>query len=51
MPGISCSLEKIFPLIFPNDKLIGMNHRSLADTEMFSKTSPEFFDHLYQGVR
>ena len=44
MPGISCSLDKIFPLIFPNDKLVGLNHRSLPDTKMLVKLSQKFFD-------
>jgi hypothetical protein len=44
MPGISCSLDKIFPLIFPNDKLVGMNHRSLPDTKMLVKLAWKFFD-------
>jgi hypothetical protein len=37
MPRISCSLDKIFLLIFPNSKLIGLNHRSLLDTQMLVK--------------
>jgi hypothetical protein len=44
MPGISCSLEKIFPLIFPNDELIGMTYRSLPDTKMLVKLAWKFFD-------
>ena len=44
MPGISCSLDKIFPLIFPNDKLVGLNHRSLPDTKMLVKLAQKFFD-------
>ena len=50
MPGISCSLEKLFPLVFPNDKLIGMNHRSLPDTEMLVKLARKFFDMCEQGA-
>ncbi|KIN04473.1 hypothetical protein OIDMADRAFT_50330 [Oidiodendron maius Zn] len=44
MPGISCALEKIFPLLFPGDKLIGMNHRSLPDTKMLVKMAHGFFN-------
>jgi hypothetical protein len=44
MPGISCSLDKIFPLIFPNSKLIGLNHRSLPDIQMLVMLAQKFFD-------
>jgi hypothetical protein len=44
MPGISCSLDKIFPFIFPNNKLIGLNHRSLPDTQILVKLAQKFFD-------
>ncbi|KAE9376185.1 hypothetical protein N431DRAFT_532482, partial [Stipitochalara longipes BDJ] len=44
MPGISCSLDKVFPLIFPSSKLIGMNHKSLPDTQMLVKLAQKFFN-------
>jgi hypothetical protein len=44
MPGICCSLDKIFPLIFPNSKLVGLTHRSLPDTQMLVMLAQKFFD-------
>ena len=43
-PGISFSLDKIFPLIFPNDNLVGLNHRPLPDTKMLVKLAQKIFD-------
>ncbi len=34
MPGLCYHLEDLFLLVFPEDSLIGKNHRSLPDTHM-----------------
>jgi hypothetical protein len=43
MPGLCCRLENLFPLVFPDDLLIGKIHRSLPDTHMLRKMAFRFF--------
>lgn len=43
MPGMCCRMEYLFPLVFPEDSLIGKNHRSLLDTHMLQKMTFRFF--------
>jgi hypothetical protein len=43
LPGLCCRLEDVFPLVFPEDLLIGKNHRSLPDAHMLLKMVFRFF--------
>lgn len=37
--GVSAALDIIFPLLFPNDPLVGQNHRARPDALMCRKIS------------